>query len=67
MLKHINQISEQAFLLDFGSAIDIKTNSFVIAFANHILNHIKENDKLDIKYNFKYGRITLIKISLGKS
>ena len=49
MLKHINQINEQAFLLDFGSAIDIKTNSFVIAFANHILDHIKENYKLGIK------------------
>ena len=49
MLKHINQISEQAFLLDFGLAIDIKTNSFVIAFANHILNHIKENYELGIK------------------
>jgi len=49
MLKHINQISEQAFLLDFGSNIDIQTNSFVISFANHILNHIKENYKLGIK------------------
>ena len=49
MLKHINQISEQAFLLDFGSKIDIQTNSFVISFANHILNHIKENYKLGIK------------------
>lgn len=49
MLKHIDQISEQAFLLDFGSTIDIKTNSFVISFANYILKYIKQNHKLGIK------------------
>ena len=49
MLKHINQISEQAFLLDFGSIIDIQTNNFVISFANYILDDIKRNYKLGIK------------------
>ena len=49
MLKHINQISEQAFLLDFGSIIDMQTNNFVISFANYILDDIKRNYKLGIK------------------
>jgi KipI family sensor histidine kinase inhibitor len=49
MLKHINQISEQAFLLDFGSIIDIQTNSFVISFANHIIDNIELNYELGIK------------------
>ena len=49
MLKHINQISEQAFLLDFGSKIDIQTNNFVISFANHILSNVKLINILGIK------------------
>ena len=49
MLKHINQISEQAFLLDFGSEVDIHINKYVIAFANCILEEIKKNSDLGIK------------------
>ena len=49
MLKQINQISEQAFLLDFGSKIDIQTNDFVISFANYVLNNVKLINTLGIK------------------
>ena len=49
MLKHINQISEQAFLLDFGSEIDININKYVIAFTNCILEEIKKDSDLGIK------------------
>ena len=45
MFKNINQISEQAYLLDFGSSINKKTNILVINFANHILK-----DSNAIKY-----------------
>ena len=45
MLKQINQINECSFLLDFGSNIDIKTNSFVINFSHYILND-KKNLKI---------------------
>ena len=49
MLKHINQINEEAFLLDFGSEIDINVNSFVINYTNFILKDIKNNNYLNIK------------------
>ena len=49
MLKHINQINEEAFLLDFGSEIDINVNSFVINYADFILKDIKNNNYLNIK------------------
>tara|TARA_Y100001970_G_scaffold293625_1_gene441777 strand:+ start:1139 stop:1828 length:690 start_codon:yes stop_codon:yes gene_type:complete len=48
MLKHINQISEDAFLLDFGSNIDIQTNNFVINYSNFILNDLINIKKLGI-------------------
>ena len=49
MMKRIDQISEQAFLLDFGVDIDIKLNQTVIAFANQIEKKIKKNNNLGIK------------------
>ena len=48
MLKHINQISEQAFLLDFGSEINIQINKYVISFADCILQEIKKDNHLKI-------------------
>ena len=48
MLKSISQISEQAFLLDFGENIDIKTNNFVIFYSNLILENINLNKYYDI-------------------
>ena len=42
MMKRIDQISEQAFLLDFGVDINIKLNQTVIAFANQIEKKIKK-------------------------
>ena len=48
MLKHINQISEQAFLLDFGSEISIQKNKYVISFANCILQEIENDNHLKI-------------------
>ena len=48
MLKSISQISEQAFLLDFGEKIDIKTNNFVVFYNNLILENIKIKNSLDI-------------------
>jgi inhibitor of KinA len=48
MLKSISQISEQAFLLDFGENIDIKTNNFVIYYSNLILERINLNNCFDI-------------------
>ena len=34
MLKHIDQISEQAFLLDFGSEINLNLSKHVLAYGN---------------------------------
>ena len=48
MLKHINQISEQAFLLDFGSEINIQINKYVISFADCILQEIEKDNHLKI-------------------
>ena len=50
MLKQINQISEQAFLLDFGSEINIQINKHVISFANYVLKQMLHvNMKIDAK------------------
>ena len=49
MLKSISQISEQAFLLDFGEKIDIKTNNFVTFYSNLILENISLNNYFDIQ------------------
>ena len=49
MFKYINQISEQSFLLDFGSEIDIEINSLVNLFAQKILNDSKKIKELGIK------------------
>lgn len=49
MFKYINQISEQSFLLDFGSEIDIEINSLVNLFAQKILNDSKKINELGIK------------------
>ena len=48
MLKHIDQISEQAFLLDFGSVINIELSKYVIAYSNYILKEAKTNKRLGI-------------------
>ena len=49
MLEQINQISEQAFLLDFGTDIDIKTNNYVLSFAERIFKEIEKDNYLEIK------------------
>jgi allophanate hydrolase subunit 1 len=49
MLKSISQISEQAFLLDFGEIIDIKTNNYVSFYSNLILENINLNNSLGIQ------------------
>jgi len=49
MFKSISQISEQAFLMDFGENIDIKTNNFVIFYSNLILESIDLNNSLNIQ------------------
>ena len=38
MFKYINQISEQSFLIDFGSEINIEINALVNLFAQKIIN-----------------------------
>ena len=49
MFKNISQISEQAFLVDFGENIDIKTNNCVIFYSNLILESIYFNNFLNIQ------------------
>ena len=49
MIKHINQISEQAFLLDFGDDITKEINLNVINIFYHIFNQIKKDNFLDLK------------------
>ena len=48
MFKHINQISEQAFLIDFGSEISIEKNIKVNLFSEFILNDFEKIKKLEI-------------------
>ena len=49
MIKKVEQISEQAFLLDFGNDISKKTNKRVINFFYFIINKIKSNNYLNLK------------------
>ena len=49
MLKHINQISEQAFILDFGSEINMEINNFVLSFTDYIYSQIEKSNFLEIK------------------
>ena len=49
MIKNINQISEQAILLDFGDKITKKINLNVINIFYHIINQIKQDNVLDLK------------------
>ena len=49
MLKHISQISEQAFMLNFGSEINIQLNKYVLSFANYIFQEIKNGNQIGIK------------------
>ena len=49
MLKHINQISEQAFILDFGSEINMEINNFVLSFTDYLYSKIENNNFLEIK------------------
>ena len=48
MFKYINQINEEAFLLDFGSKINIEINTNVNLFANTLLNNPKKIQELKI-------------------
>ena len=49
MLKDISQISEQAFLINFGPDINIELNQYVLAFSNYIFEEMKNNNRLGIK------------------
>ena len=49
MIKYINQISEQAFLLDFGDDITKEINLNVINIFYHIFNQIQKDNFLDLK------------------
>ena len=49
MLKHIKQINENSFLLDFGDVIDITISNYLISFSNYIINDKKNIKKLGIK------------------
>ena len=49
MIKKINQISEQAFLLDFGSEISKEINQSVINIFYYICNQIQKDNFLDLK------------------
>ena len=43
MFKSFSQISEQAYLIDYGNTIDIETN-------NRVINHFKYLQNLNYKY-----------------
>ena len=49
MIKKINQISEQGFLLDFGSEISKEINQSVINIFYYICNQIQKDNFLDLK------------------
>ena len=49
MFKHIYQINEQAFIIDFGSIINTEINDIVINYHNYILSNIDKIKKLGIK------------------
>ena len=50
MFKHINQINEQSFVIDFGSKIDLETNKYVNLFSEKILQNSSIKKELYI-YN----------------
>jgi Allophanate hydrolase subunit 1 len=49
MLKHIKQVNENSFLLDFGDIIDVAISKYLINFSNYIINDNKNIKKLGIK------------------
>ena len=49
MIKNVNQISEQAFLMDFGDDITKEINKNVINIFYHIHNQIQKDNFLDLK------------------
>ena len=49
MLKHIKQVNENSFLLDFGDIIDVAISKYLINFSNYIINDKKNIKKLGIK------------------
>ena len=49
MCKHIYQINEQAFIIDFGSIINTEINNNVINHHNYILSNIDKIKSLGIK------------------
>ena len=49
MFKHIYQINEQAFIIDFGSIINTEINDIVINYHNYILSNIDKIKSLGIK------------------
>jgi len=49
MFKHINQISEQSLVIDFGDQITLKVNNTVNLFAQKIINNHKKIKELNIK------------------
>ena len=51
MIKNVNQISEQAFLLDFGDEVTREINQNVINTFNFIATKIQKNNTLGLKNN----------------
>ncbi len=49
MIKNINQISEQAFLLDFGGEITKEINQNVINVFYYVYEQIRKDNFLDLK------------------
>ena len=49
MLKHIKQVNENSFLLDFGDIIDVAISKYLINFSNYIINDTNNIKKLGIK------------------
>jgi inhibitor of KinA len=48
MFKHINQISEQSFLINFGDEINLEVSNIVNLFAKKIINDHKNIEELKI-------------------
>ena len=55
MFKHINQISEQSLVIDFGDQITLKVNNTVNLFAQKIINNHKKIKELNIGVHFLIG------------
>ena len=49
MIKNVNQISEQAFLLDFGDEVTREINQNVINTFNFISKKMQKNNPLGLK------------------